>query len=273
MNKRKRNSLIVLLVSMLLGCALFSGCSSDNLRIHFFKAGKADACLITKGNSVVMIDTGEESLSEELLNYFRNNGITRIDYLIITHFDKDHVGSAAAVIENLEVTNVLQSNVPKDSDYYRNYVKTLNNKGITPVTVSGNYEFVLSDIVFKVNGPEKIYEKNPSNNSSLITTFSYGDNSFIFMGDSENDRLKDYLLMDNEHYDLIKIPYHGHYQKQLGNVIETFKPSYAVITCSDEQKEDDKMRELLDSYAVVYWMTRLKEIDVYSDGKKVRVVQ
>ena len=57
------------------------------------------------------------------------------------------------------------------------------------------------------------------------------------MADSQNDRIKDYL---SEHgsdtYDFIKIPYHGHYQKKLDNLLETVKPSYAVITCSNNEK-------------------------------------
>ena len=117
-----------------------------------------------------MIDTGEESLSDDILKYFNENNITRLEYLIITHFDKDHVGSAASIIDNIDIGEVLQSNSPKESEYYTNYLTSLANKNINPTTVSGNYELSFEDLTIVVNGPVTIYEKNESNNSSLIVS-------------------------------------------------------------------------------------------------------
>ena len=74
-----------------------------NFKIYFFNAGKADCILISHNDKYIMIDTGEESLATEILTYFNNNKITKLDYLIITHFDKDHVGSASKIIDNIEV--------------------------------------------------------------------------------------------------------------------------------------------------------------------------
>ena len=122
-----------------------------NLKIYFWNAGKADAILISNNDRYIMIDTGEESLSNNILQYFKNNGIEMLDYLIITHFDKDHVGSASSIIDNIEVKNVLQSNYPKDSEYYNKYISSLANKGIEAITVSNDLEFELEDLSFIVN--------------------------------------------------------------------------------------------------------------------------
>ncbi len=97
---------------------------------HYFNAGKADACVISNGNNNVMIDTGENTLSKEILSYFDKHNITTLDYLIITHFDKDHVGSASSIIDNIKVDSVLQSNVPKDSEFYENYLKELSENNL-----------------------------------------------------------------------------------------------------------------------------------------------
>ena len=101
---------------------------------HYFNAGKADACVISNGNNNVMIDTGENTLSKEILSYFDKHNITTLDYLIITHFDKDHVGSASSIIDNIKVDSVLQSNVPKDSEFYENYLKELSENNLNIYT-------------------------------------------------------------------------------------------------------------------------------------------
>mgnify|MGYP002620494496 CR=1 FL=1 len=244
-----------------------------SFKIYFFNAGKADAILISNNDHYIMIDTGKEELSDEILTYFRTNNITKLDYLIITHFDKDHVGSASTVIDNIEIGNVLQSNVPKESEYYNNYITSLANKNITPITVSGDYEISIDDMNIVVNGPTEIFEKDESNNSSLITSVIYKNNSFLFTGDAENERIKDYLENHTSEYDFIKIPYHGNYLKQLSKLLETVNPNYAVITSSDEELEDDETIELLNNLKIKYYLTRKGPIVIKSNGDNIHIEQ
>ena len=194
MDKEERILLIAIIIVLILICVFLNKItkinSSYDLKIYFFNAGKADAILIEKNNKYFMIDTGEESLSEEILDYFKKNNIKKLDYLIITHFDKDHVGSASSIIDNIEIGEVLQSNYIKDNVYYNNYINSLNNKKITPITVSGDYDIELVDLKIVVNGPEKTYDSNESNNLSLIVSINYNKNNFLFIGDSQKYRGK-----------------------------------------------------------------------------------
>ncbi len=263
---------LTIISSFLLTACSVTG-SADKISVYFFNAGKADSCIISDGEHTVMIDTGESDLYEDISSYFKQNNITSLDCLIITHFDKDHVGSASSVIENTDVATVYQSNVPKESEYYTAYLAALESKSITPVTVSGDLEFTLGDMNFKINGPETVYEKNDSNNSSLITSLFYGDTSFIFMGDAQNDRLKDFIFQNSTTYDFVKIPYHGNFQKQLDNLLENITPTYAVITSSEEEPEEEDMTNLLDNMGIKYYLTRMGDITVTSDKTKITITQ
>ena len=244
-----------------------------NFKIYFFNAGKADCILISNNDKYIMIDTGEEELGGEILSYLKNNNITKLDYLIITHFDKDHVGSSSKIIDNIQIDNVLQSNYPKESVYYTNYINSLANKNITPQTISEDISFTLGDLNIVVNGPAKIYDSNESNNSSLIVSINYKETNYLFMGDSQNDRIKDYLAEHNEKYDFIKIPYHGHYQKKLDNLLETIQAEYAVITSSNNEPEDDETLDLLKEFNINYYLTRNGSVTISSDGKYITIKQ
>ena len=244
-----------------------------NFKIHFFAAGKADAILINYNNKYIMIDTGEQSLSDEILKYFKNNNIDKLDYLIITHFDKDHVGSASKIIDELDIDNVFQSNYPKDSEYYTNYLNSLSKKNITPETIVNDKEFSVDELNIKIYGPKKVYDKNESNNSSLITSIVYNNNSFLFMGDAQNARIKDFLEEDNNSYDFLKVPYHGRYLKRFDDLIEGRNIKYAVITSSDEEVEDSQTIKTLEDNNIHYYLTRKGQIDILSDGKNIKVNQ
>ena len=276
MNENMKKILLLIIMLLIISIIVYASTKYEkeyNFKMYFFNAGKADSVLISNNDKYIMIDTGEEDLSDEILTYFKNNNITKIDYLIITHFDKDHVGSASNIIDNIEVENVLQSNVPKESIYYNNYLSSLNSKGITPQTISGDLEFTLGELEIKVNGPTVVYDNNESNNSSLIISIKYGNTSYLFTGDSQNDRIKDYITDNTNTYDFLKIPYHGHYQKKLDDLLEVVKPKYAVITSSNDEPEDDETVELLKKLNVNYYLTRNGSITVLSDGNEIKIKQ
>lgn len=267
-------SIIIIPIIVLLILSLYKkNDETYDCKIYFFNAGKADAILISKNDKYIMIDTGEESLSDEILRYFETNNIKRLEYLIITHFDKDHVGSASSIIDNIEIGEVLQSNYPKDSVYYTNYLASLAAKSITPTTVSGLYSMMVEDINISVNGPEITFDNNESNNSSLIVSITNGNNKFLFMGDAENARIKDFLSNNNETYDFIKIPYHGNYLKQLDNLLESTKPQYGVMTCSSKEGCEEQTFEQLTNYNVKYYMTNKGAISILSNGEDIIIKQ
>lgn len=277
MLKKEKIILMIVFLLIIIGLVLIYSRKKSNknydFKIYFFNAGKADAILLSKNGEYIMIDTGEESLSNEILTYFRNNNITKLDYLIITHFDKDHVGSASTIIDNIEIGEVLQSNVPKDSEYYDNYLESLTKKGITPNTISGDYNITLDDLEITVNGPTYVFDSNESNNSSLIVSITYKNNKFLFMGDSENARIKDFLSTNNETYDFLKVPYHGNYLKRLSNLLENRNIKYGVITCSNTEGCESETLEVLDSYNIKYYLTKNGSITVLSDGKNIKIEQ
>ena len=271
----KNNILIVLLFVFLLVIVLFistTNTKNTDFNIYFFAAGKADSFIITKDNTVIMIDTGEKSLYEDIDTYFKKHNISKIDYLIITHFDKDHVGSAGDVINNYKVDKVLQSNYPKESKVYNKYLEALENNNITPITVREKMNFTISDVSFEIIPPEKeLYEIDPSNNSSLITSITYKDTSYLFTGDIEKDRLKEFNNNNTRVYDFIKMPHHGDYDEGIEELITSINAKYAVITSSLEEKEADKVVKILNSNKVKTYYTKIGSVSLDSDGTKIYI--
>ena len=91
---------ILLFVILLCGCNKKTEIAEEKeaLKITFFDVGKGDAILIETKNTSMLIDAGYDETGEELLSYLRQQGGQPLDYLVITHFDKDHVGGADHVL-------------------------------------------------------------------------------------------------------------------------------------------------------------------------------
>ena len=175
------------------------------LEVYFFAAGKADAILLTTEKSAVLIDCGKKGFGQTILEELNARGITRIDYLIITHFDQDHVGGAAKVINSIPIGCVVQNDRPGNSEAYEKYLRALDKAKVEPFTVNDSLTFVLDDVSFTVDPPQKdSYKHDNSNNSSLIVTVSCGEKTLLFMGDVQTERLKEFISTKAIDCDLLK---------------------------------------------------------------------
>lgn len=269
----KKLAAVIVLAAVLL-CAVLTGCENGEnpvteLKVYCFQAGKADAFLLYTENSAVLIDTGESGFGKTITKKCGELGIEALDYLIITHFDKDHVGGAKKVLEDIKVKNVLQSNYPKNSSEYSKYSAQLEAKSLTAVTVREELTFSLDGVNYTVNPPEnEVYDDSPSNNSSLIVATEHGACRMLFLGDAEDKRLEEYLAASEGEYGLVKLPHHGRWQSSLKELIEKTSPGYAVITSSDDEPEDDRTVELLDKNGVEAFLTRVNPVTITDNGKK-----
>lgn len=277
MSRRRRLAALLLAAALLLtGCAEAAPApapapAAGTLELHVFDAGAADAILLRTKNSAVLIDAGEKGFGKTILAYLAEQGVDALDYLIVTHFDKDHVGGAAKVLNSIPVKAVLQSNQPKDSDEYENYVEALRGAGIEPVTLRETDTFSLDGVSYTVDPPrQSAYAQDSSNNSSLIVSVRYGDTGILLPGDAQTLRLAEFLDANTETYDVLKLPHHGRDEPLLEALLASVKPTYAIITSSEEEPESGAVLAALEQAGVRTLLTRNQSVTLYSDGITIK---
>ncbi len=267
-----------LLAGLLTGCAAVAGpvpetgqtAVTEELHVYCFQAGKADAFLLWNSTMAVLIDTGESGFGKVILAKLEELGIAKLDALIITHFDKDHVGGAKKVLESVSVDLVLQSNCPKDASAYHKYVAALEAAGLEAQTLRQSCTLTYGDVTLTVDPPAlETYAEDASNNSSLIVSVQHGADRLLFAADAQEARLKELLGSDPGSYAFLKVPYHGRWQSLLPALVEATSPEIAVITASDEEPEDPQTLALLEQYGVTTLLTRRGPVLVKSTGSGV----
>ena len=281
---------LALLLAVVLVLGIFGGCggaaevsgagasaaeasAGTELAVHCFQAGAADAILLTTLESTVLIDCGEKGFGQTILDYLADKGVTAIDYLIITHFDQDHVGGAAKVINNIPVKTVLQSNCPKDSAEYEKYLTALGNAGMEAQTVTETLTFTLGGVRYTVDPPRSVsYQSDESNNSSLIVTVENGADRLLFLGDAMTERLEEYLAANPGPADFMKVAHHGREEPLLGELLSRVQPACAVITSSREEPEDAAVVAMLENAGTEVFLTRQGAVDLRSTGSGVTAV-
>jgi beta-lactamase superfamily II metal-dependent hydrolase len=242
----------------LLPCLLLSSCSKQTgeelMTITILQAGKADAIVIQSQGQTVLIDTGLEENSSTLLEELDDLGVDEVDVMIITHFDKDHAGGAAAVLGSLDVGTVYTTYAADDGV---DLTDALAEAGLTAqvVTADEDVTFTIGSASFTIEGAQGNYSENEDNNSSLITTVTCGTKTYLFMGDAQKYRIEEYLAEHDDTVDFLKVPYHGHYMSCLKDLYAVLQPDASVITDSDtepDSSEVSKSIKLLKQYGTVY---------------------
>ncbi len=244
---------------------------SENLTVRIFKSGKADAIVLLSGGRVMVIDCGETDDGGKIIDFLMKNGISRIDCMEITHFDKDHVGGAAAVAAAFPIDRILLPDYEGTRPEYEEFMSTLKENNLIPERLSEPVTFSLGEADVLVETPDS-YEipdddDEYDNNFSLITTVTHGACRLLFTGDIEKDRIREWVGAGHaSKCDFIKMPHHGNYNKQLSSLLDAVQPQYAAICDSDKNPAEEKTLKLLQDYGVETMETKDGDITVTSDG-------
>lgn len=283
--KNNKRTVIFLIVFCAAGVLFFSNGGQarseqkmEPLKTTILRVGKADAIVVQTGKKAMVIDVGEEEDGEEMVAFLRNQGITKIDALIITHYDKDHVGGADTLVEEMEIERVLLPDYEGTGTEYSDFINALKQRQIKPARLTEPVSFAFGEAEVLVEPPlsyeieEGVIEYD--NNFSLITTITHGKNRLLFTGDIEKQRIREWISQ-REHAacQFLKMPHHGVYNKALTELIENVKPDYAVICSSQKNPAESKTLELLKQAGVQILQTKDGNITVLSDGEQIELHQ
>ena len=271
--------MLVLLLS-LAGCA-----SSDAgaMTVLYLDVGKADCTILTDGTYTVLIDCAEADDGGTILAALRETRVSQVDFLIVTHFDKDHIGGVPAVLDSIAVLHSIAVLRTIEPDYepenpgaeaYTAYRAALELAGITPEAVSDALDVTLGDMQLSILGAGgAAYEKNTDNNNSLVVTVTHCENRFFFAGDIEKQRIADLLESGVTGCDVLKIPHHGAYNKQLPALFAALGMKEAVITCSEKDPADEETVDRLNTLGCRVWQTVNGTVRVISNQNGITISQ
>ena len=236
------------------------------LRVSVLGIKKADCIVIDAPEGTVLIDCGEEEDADKIFAFLEDREIREIDYLILSHLDKDHIGAAGQVIERYDIGAVYQSVNEETSKEYLQYLESAAKRGIFPVKLTRDTELQLGNLYLKLYSSRKTEYEN-DNDYSILVEARYGAVKMLFTGDALDVRLAEFLSEYSERVDLLKLPHHGQYTANTVSLIEATRPAYAVITAKKEGDADPEILGALNGVSAAYYTTGKKTVQFVTDGK------
>ena len=219
---------------------------NSNFEIVMFEVGEADCHLIKYpyNKNTILIDTGknEYKIKNEVIPYLKSIGIKKIDYLIITHGDLDHMGEGINLVNNFKVEKVIFNCGPYN-DLEQELIKVLDKKKIKYYSCIKELNIDNNKLYFLQT---KEYD-NENDNSNVIYS-ELNVYKFMLMGDAGIDKEKDILDKYNlSNVDVLKVGHHGSKTSSSKEFINVINPKYSIISVGKNNRYGHPNKEVLEN--------------------------
>jgi competence protein ComEC len=206
---------------------------SQKLKIIFFNVGQGDAILIEKGLNQILIDGGPSGKVElEKLGKYMPFWDRKIELIIATHPDKDHILGLAEVMENYKIGAVIDNGLGNDSATFQKYLDVIDQKNIQRLKGERKMQIKFGEAKIEIFYPEKNMENNfaDTNAGSIVARLIFGKNSFLFTGDFPTQ--KEFALISSSldlNSRVLKVAHHGSKNSTSSEFLNKVNPIDAII--------------------------------------------
>lgn len=287
-NKGKKLFVVIIALFLMLGCNTEDSWqkaseaedsdyteSEENLEVHFIDVGQGDATLIRQGEHAMLIDAGDNSKGTVVQAYLQSQNIKKLDYVIGTHPDSDHIGGLDVILYKFDWDTVMMPDVDKETRTYEDVIKVIQDKNRQVTVPRAGETYSLGQAEFTIVCPQKTDYGDNSNNYSIGLRLTFGENHFLFTGDAEEEAERDMLASGMElSADVFKVAHHGSDTANTGAFLEKVNPDTVVISCGEGNSYGHPraavMNELLQMGVTVYRTDEQGTIVAYSDGKSIK---
>lgn len=201
------------------------------LEVHFIDVGQGDCTLLLNEGHAMLIDAGEDRQGTKVQKYLQKQGVEKLDYVIASHPDADHIGGLDVILTKFDCETILFTDAKSDTAAYRNVMEAIRYRGYTITTPKVGEKYSFGNAVFTIVSPVGTYDKR-SNNYSIGLKVSFGENSFLFIGDTEKEAQTDMLQSGADlEADVLKAGHHGSSDSADKTFLEAVDAEYTVISC------------------------------------------
>lgn len=262
---------LIKIFSILLLVIYVNGCTREKLfSVHIIDVGQGDSIFIqTLEDKRILIDAGDEEAEHTVYSYLKRRGVKKIDVLIATHPDTDHIGSMDYIIDKFKISHFYMPNAKTNSEAFYNLLDSCKEKNLKiEYLTKGDILKIDSSTTMEILSPSTITDKN--NLNSIVSLLNYKGYEFLFTGDAEKENESEILSSCNlPEIEFLKVGHHGSSSSSTDEFIEKLKPEAVAISCGYNNDYGHPHRSVLDTFrengSVVYRTDKNGSLVFYCD--------
>lgn len=232
----------ILILLFILAAIIFSivfFVRKDDLSVYFLNVGQGDSILVSQGSNQLLIDGGKDGkLLLQKLGKYIPFWDRKIEIVVSTHPDQDHIGGLIDVFRAYNIGTVIKTNAKSDSQVFKKLEEEIAAENARAVEAKKDVSIkfsngAIADILFPINSiPEAV--DDASNDNSVVIKLIYGENSFLLTGDlpdaQETNLIRDALAKNSLNSQVLKVSHHGSKYASSDEFLAAVKPADAIIS-------------------------------------------
>src|SRR5699024_2013412 len=235
--------------------------SLETMQVDFIDVGQADAALLQYEDKDeeynVLIDTGDWN-GNETIEHLEQENVNNVDLIALSHEHSDHLGQADKVMDAVDVTEVWLPGNEADSDVYERVIDGMEENNVDYNEPRAGEEYEIGPLDIEVVSPKEL--TGDLNDDSIVMNVTYGDISFLFTGDAEQNA--ESLMLENDSdlsADILKVGHHGSHTSNTEDFIREVEPDTAIISVGENNSYDhpsDEVISRLQNYGADTYITK-----------------
>ncbi|MFO8115500.1 MAG: lamin tail domain-containing protein [Halorubrum sp.] len=259
--------------------------ANGTVEVHYINVGQSVSTLVVgPEGETMLVDTGHyNDDGEYVLRYLQRHDISRIDHLVTSHNDADHIGGNAAVIEYYEteadgIGAVYDPGIAASTQTYGEYLDAVEEHDVTLYETREGDALSFGEVDVDVLGPPEPYlEDEARNENSIVLKLTHGETSFLLSGDAEDDQ--EAYLIDTYGTQLrstvLKAGHHGSSSSSSEPFLDAVQPRAVVVSSAYDSQyghpHEEVLQRLADRSVPAYWTATHGDVVLVSDGSGVSV--
>ncbi len=258
---------------------------NDTLEVHFINVGQSiSTLLIGPTGETMLIDTGHyQDDGEDVLSYLKRKNITRIDYLVVSHNDADHIGGNAQIINYYEtkangIGAIYDPGIAASTQTYSAYLDAVEKHDVPLYVTRAGDTIPFEGVNVSVLGPPKPYlEDRTRNENNIVLKIGFGQTSFLLTGDAEaaQEQCLVETYDDRLNVTILKAGHHGSKTSTSAALLSATTPKAVVVSSAYDSQyghpHEEVLQRLAERKIPTYWTATHGNIALVSDGKQVTI--
>ncbi|QKY68249.1 ComEC/Rec2 family competence protein [Lentibacillus sp. CBA3610] len=261
----------VIISVFIIAPGVYNAEQQPDMDVHFIDVGQGDSILVqTPSGKNILIDGGPPSAGKKVVSFLKEQDVKKLDLVIATHPDIDHIGGLTEVMKSFEVDRIMDTGKIHSTRTYAHYISQVLRRNI-PIEIAGRNELINIDPLLNVRILNTHNGSKTNNQSSIVLKISFKDMDFLLMSDVEKEQEKKLAEKYDLDSEIVKVAHHGSHTSTSLEFLEEVSPNAAILTYGQENEYghpvDRVMENLHKVDTAIYPTATFGDITVRTNGK------
>lgn len=247
--------------------------ASAKMKVHFIDVGQGSATLIESKGHFMLMDGGDSETSSKVVSYLKKQGVKKLDYVIVSHYDSDHLHGVVGALNAFKTDYVIAPKYEEDTKVYESFVQVMKQKKITSIKPKVGKKYKLGKAKFTILAPNG-GNYSDVNNYSVAIRLVNGSNQFVITGDAEAE--SEYEILENKlklSCDVFAAGHHGSANSSSQKFLQAMNPKYIVVSAGADNTYGHPSQEAMSRFksigAKILRTDEQGTVIATSNGKKI----